>query len=308
MDVRASKVVHGLQQKSNYLKPIRTEELKKLQSVLSKILSDVYFYANQIGVQVILCGGSCLGAVRHKGFIPWDDDVDIAISRKDWEVFKNCFEEYLGDDYILNAPGYNNEDSCFLWGKIYLKDSKLVTWLNENLPYPQKISIDVFIIENVPNSWLVQRFDAFITTIIKYATTSMLFYQYPNPIMRKMFGSSLKGKTFFLFRQTIGFLFSIVSHKKWLNYYNSFITRHKNETHMTTIPTGTGLYLGERMKRSEWYPCSKGKFGNIDVLLPNNPDKYLKNLYGFDYMTLPPVEKRESHYVISIKFPDQFGK
>lgn len=71
---------------------------------------------------------------------------------------------------------------------------------------------------------------------------------------------------------------------------------------MVTIPTGTRLYLGEMLNRNTWLPFSKGVFNGVEVNLPKDPDFYCKNLYGNNYMQLPPVEKRETHPIVKLSF------
>ena len=71
------------------------------------------------------------------------------------------------------------------------------------------------------------------------------------------------------------------------------------------IPSGRGHYFGEIRSANTFLPPSKGIFEGLEVNLPGNPDDYLSNLYGADYMTLPPEEKRERHFFVDIKFKEK---
>lgn len=301
----AKEVMCSIASKSTMLKPVTEDERHKLQQVLTNMLDEVQCVCDKIGVQIVLCGGSCLGAVRHKGFIPWDDDLDIAITRKDWEKFKDCFNGVLSTKYVLEAPNYNNADTKFPWGKIYLKGTEMQEFLDLNLPYNKGIFIDVFVIENVANNKLIRYFDACITTIMKYVATSMLFYRYPNYEMQLFFSTTIKTLLYYRVRQVLGFFFSFVTHKTWLKWYDLFASRHKGETQKVTIPTGTKLYFGEMQNRNVWQPYSKAEFNGLKVNIPHDSHKYLSTLYGKDYMQEPPVEKRISHFVISLSFPSE---
>ena len=81
------------------------EQLRNdIQSALLAMYLDVDRACNKHGISLYLCGGSAIGAVRHKGFIPWDDDMDTAMSRSDYEKFKQIFETELSYNYYLVAP------------------------------------------------------------------------------------------------------------------------------------------------------------------------------------------------------------
>ena len=79
--------------------------LKKIQAELILMMKDVVSVFDEAGIKWFLSGGSVLGAVRHQGFIPWDDDIDIFMERADFEKFRSVFEEKIGDKYRLRMPG-----------------------------------------------------------------------------------------------------------------------------------------------------------------------------------------------------------
>lgn len=302
MGFSAKEVMHQIASNNNILKKIEDTERKKLQGVLTQMLKDIQQASKRVNVQFALCGGSCLGAVRHQGFIPWDDDVDISMMRKDWELFKCHFKEILGDKYILEAPNYDNKDTKYPWAKIYKKGTVMTDILDLNLPYSKGISIDIFVIENVSNWKITQYFDAIITITMKYIATSMLFYKYPNRLMDQYFCSTVKSTIYYRLRQTLGLLFSFISHKTWCRWYDKFASRHKRESLLTTIPTGINLYIGEMLRRTDWLPYSTAIFEGLEVNVPNNPHKYCAQRYGDNYMEIPPLEKRESHFIVQLSF------
>lgn len=301
MDLNSKKIIHNVSSLSGGVREISDKEKLLLQETLVSMLDDIQRACKEMHIEFVLCGGSCLGAVRHQGFIPWDDDIDIAMFRDDWDKLKKLFEKCLGNKYVLEAPNYDNRDSKYPWPKIYLKGTEYIDIFDVNYPYEHGISIDIFVIENVSKYRIIRLFDSFLATLFKFVATSMLFYKYPNRLVKEMFSLTLKSKLYYILRRGLGCAFSIFSHKRWLGWYDVFISRHHKSSDVVTIPTGTRLYSGEMLPRRVWYPYSKGVFCGHQVNLPHDPDAYLKNMYGNNYMQIPPKEKRETHSVVSLK-------
>lgn len=305
MEFNSKKMLHSVSMGTDTLRVLSDGERNRLQKVLVDMLVDIQHICDSVGVEFALCGGSCLGTVRHKGFIPWDDDVDIVMFRKEWDLFKSHFDKFFGDKYVLESPNYGNRDSKYPWSKIYMKGTEYVDVFDINYPFEHGISIDVFVIENVAKSSIVRMFDSICATLFKFVATSMLFYKYPNELVRKMFSLTIKSKFYYVFRRGLGCIFSVIPHKEWLRWYDIFISRHTKESYMVTIPTGTNLYFGEMLPRDVWLPYSKGQFCGYEVNLPHRADMYLRNMYGDDYMKIPPKEKQETHSVVKLTFPEE---
>ena len=101
--------------KKSGLKMLEGEELLKLQQAMLVCAQEIHEVCRKHHLKLILQGGSLLGAVRHGGFIPWDDDMDFAMMRKDYEKFKRIFEKELGDKYRMSVPngdGQRMSDLC----------------------------------------------------------------------------------------------------------------------------------------------------------------------------------------------------
>ena len=95
MELNAKTIMNRLQKETELLKPITPENSKKLKTVLVGMLSDLQQVCMDNDIDVMLAYGSALGAVRHKGFIPWDDDIDVYMSRSDWNKFKSIFKSLM---------------------------------------------------------------------------------------------------------------------------------------------------------------------------------------------------------------------
>lgn len=88
------------------LMEVDNESRRILQHTILGIYKDLLAVCKKYNLTPYLIGGSCLGAIRHKGFIPWDDDLDVGMSRSDYQKFKKVFKKELSDRYVLNAPNY----------------------------------------------------------------------------------------------------------------------------------------------------------------------------------------------------------
>lgn len=284
--------------KSKILMPVTGEKAVKLKQTLTKILDDFQIRCEKNGITPFLVYGSALGAVRHQGFIPWDDDIDVALTREDWNKLKAIFKDVFSDKYDLEGPNYGDKDSFSAWGKVFLKNTRYVEIFNVNTPYNKGIFIDVFIIDGLSDNFVVRKFDYVIARIMRFIANSMPFYQYPNDVMTKVMSTTKDAKRYLKFREFIGFCFSWVSHKRWLSWYDHFISRHEKSKH--TIMN----YDDAITKRGAWFPVKKVAFENIMVNVPNDVDEYLKAAFGPTYMELPPEDKREQHFCVDLDFDD----
>lgn len=93
---------------SDILISISDDERKKLQKIILDIYKDIWGGCQQNGWTPYLVGGSALGAIRHNGFIPWDDDLDVGMLRNEYDLFLAAFDEIYHDKYLIMSPGNRN--------------------------------------------------------------------------------------------------------------------------------------------------------------------------------------------------------
>lgn len=284
---------------SSILHQITEDEAKKLKECLLEMLKDLISVCEKYDLCYMLCGGSALGAVRHKGFIPWDDDVDVMMPRNDYNKLIEIFDKELADKYYMNVPNSKyNIITNFM--KLVKKGTFLEDIYDIGATYNKGIFIDIFPLENAPANPYIRRLKGLVSDILAFIGASQYMYTYRNEVTRKYFAQSKKGNRYYRFRLFIGWFFGFFSYKTWHNIFDRFVQSNKN-TGVYTIPTGRNHYYGECIDANVVFPASKGVFENLEVNLPNDVDAYLKNLYG-DYMKVPPIEKRERHYITNIKF------
>jgi lipopolysaccharide cholinephosphotransferase len=256
-------------------------DLKELQKVLLDIYCDVEEVCRKYDLKIMLGGGTCLGAVRHKGFIPWDDDMDMNMPRKDYNKLLDVFDSELGEKYDL-VDLYKTRCGQKIFAKIMKKNT---TYIETDTFYdnsPQGIFVDIFPIEQLPDNRYVRLIYLFLATYFTRIIRIIINYQ-----LNKNPDSKARKITRY---QIIGRLTSFMSVYKWNRLYTLFITSCSGNKYCT-IPSGLKEVYGEIQPVDTFFPLSKGIFEGKEVFVPNKYDIYLKSLYG-NYMEWPPIEKR----------------
>lgn len=283
--------------KSGEYRYLEGEELFKVQERLRESLIEILNFADELGVDIFLVGGSLLGAVRHQGFIPWDDDLDLAIKRKDYFDFMEGFEKKYCEKYIILAPNYKNGSQAFT-ARIYLKDTKKTSPSTSFGDYPENMFVDLFVIDYAPNNQWARIFKSIWINVLRFNGISVFRYKYHTVESSKIYTNSKKSTLIYYLRVITGFLFSYHSYKEWFNKFDK--VAENKESEYVTIASGRKKYLGEVLTKKVFEGFSELEFDGIIVKGPKLYDEYLTNLYG-DYMTIPPVEKREKHLVKDIE-------
>lgn len=277
---------------SKILHKMSDEELLELQSFLVKIYDDLACVCERHNITPILAYGSALGAVRHQGFIPWDDDLDLFMTRRDFEKFKQIFKEELSDKYELCAPNYGNPKRCF--AKITAKNTVFLDISNIGSNLPSGIFVDIFIIENLNKSPIARIIKKYIANFMLYISSSVYTYQYRSKNEREYMEQTKVSKINYQLRLGIGLFFSIFSYSTWANWFDKFV-QCKKETGYVHIPTAEYDWNGFDSKL--FFPLISVSFHGRVVYIHNGYDSIFKKYYG-DYMKLPPLEERGHHYCV----------
>jgi|SRR5690554_849179 len=267
------------------------QELKDLQRILIEIYKDIAEVCRKYDLKFMLGGGTCLGAVRHNGFIPWDDDMDLMMPRKDYNKLLELFDKELGEKYDLVDLNITNSGQK-IFAKIMKKNTRFIETDCFYDNSPSGIFVDIFPIERLPDNKYLRSLFLFLATYFTRFIRIIINYQLSlNP--------NAKAKKLFKYR-IIGILTSFLPVYKWNRIYTAFISSCSGEKYCT-IPSGLKEVYGELQPIDTFFPVSKGTFEGIEVNIPNKYDTYLKALYG-NYMKLPPIDQRTSgHELIEFK-------
>lgn len=240
-------------------------ELRKLQNRMLEMLVWIDCFCKQNGIRYWITAGTLLGAVRHGGFIPWDDDVDICMPQKDYERFVRICSET--DKYVLQTP-----ENDFFYTSPYAKLRDKESFFPEqdgsdvNFKY-RGVFIDIFCVEHCP----------FILSKLA------LHFRWRLTVYAKKLSVSDFGRRVFGVRKRI--LFGCIG------FARRFTVR--SDKGPLRLGMGTG-FLGEERFEEDIFPLATVSFEGYGFSAPGNSDVYLRHIYG-DYLTLPAEDTIHPH-------------
>lgn len=292
-------LMNELAKRSDYLRELTDDESKALKQALLAMYVDIARLCEAHNLTVMLCGGSCLGAIRHKGFIPWDDDLDLLMPRRDYEQLIRLLEQgALGENYEFNTPN-SKTDAKNVFLKIYRRNTLNVDIYSDTPAFPQGIAIDVFALDAVPRTRFGQYVKGLIANGLQFASIVVLYAQYPSEHLREFMSLDRDMLRRYRFKCLLGRILGIIPHRKWVWWFDRFVACDRDDRQWG-IPTGRKYYNGEIFPSEVYVPAAEAEFEGMKVHIPNQFDPYLRNLYK-DYMQLPPEDKRERHFCIKLQ-------
>ena len=284
------------------LKQLTPSDIKELQKVLLEMLIDFDQLCQINNLCYFLTGGSALGAERHKGFIPWDDDIDVIMPRSDYKRFTECVQHELSDKYWVQSM--NTSKVCDL---NFLKLRKIGTKyveIFENEPDKAGICIDIYPLDDTHDSVIkhllygtINEGLFFIASCVRMSQKKTHLLQY---VQNRELIKSIKLKSF------IGNLFNNAKHPRawywWCEKYSSRINNPSSK--YVAVSSGRGHYFGERYLRNEIFPTVRSEFEGHYFCVAKNNNYLLETLYGTDYMTPPDETSIERHTLIELKLDE----
>lgn len=272
---------------------MQDNDLHKLQNVLFEMLKLIDKICRDNDIKYSLSGGTLLGAIRHKGFIPWDDDVDIAMSRDQYEKFIDVWNRLKPEGYILqhkeNTPNYTQA-----FAKIRKKNTTFIQFDWEKNRYNTGVFIDIFPLDRIPKGRLREKF--FQVKAIVY-----IIYLRDNQL-----GTGNK-----LISLGSSIVYSLSTKRIRQNYCRKYIKQLKEYNENKSfkyICVDSFDSLKKLFTNTLCDDYVNIQFESGEFMCYKNWENYLTTMYG-DYMSLPPVEDRVwKHHPLVLNFDYSFDE
>lgn len=278
-------------------------KLHRMQETTLEILRDFVRVADRFHLNYCMGGGSCLGAVRHHGFIPWDDDVDINIPRKDYKLLMEIFDRELGDRYCLNTPENTHDHGQS--NATITKKGTVYRSFNELSKENPGIGIDLFVIENTYNNPILRKLQGAFSLVSGYILTCRKT-THDMPFLESYLKNAPDVAAAFRKKDRFGRLFRWMSLDKVtrMTAHQYGICRNDCSKYVT-VPSGRKHFFGEMYPRDVLCETVRMPFEDIEVKVARGYDVYMRGLYGDDYMVIPPAGKHEQHAIMELDFGDE---
>lgn len=259
--------------------------MNKLQNIILTIADEIKRICEKYSIPYYICGGTLLGAVRHGGFIPWDDDLDIAMKRKDYERFIDVCGAELDHEKFFLQTEYTERNFAFAFAKVQLLNTAIFENFSMNVPIHHGIFVDIFPMDNLPDILLKRKWFLIINRILKNVVWIKCGYG------KLTFDKKLSYKIIKTMVTPISIDWLKEKRHKFITQYNDkenkslFISDYPDNVYPSTWFNVTKLYDFENTKFPGFF----------------NYDECLTSWYG-EYMKLPPEKDRVVHTNYDVDF------
>lgn len=271
--------------------------LRKLQLAELEVFKDFIKICEDNDICYFLFAGCAIGTERHKGFIPWDDDIDIGMLRADYDKVIKIYKEKYADKYVVldidsqkTYPFYNTE--------IARVGTKNIPYVFRDANIPMGIDIALYPFDNIPDDAGKRKR---LSLAVFFWGKLRILREFKKPVLF-MHGWKLRAA-----RAVCIVINKILT---WTHFSRKFINKrymknatkyNKEKTEWVSCFFGEMDPLKQAIKVDDIFPLVEKQFEDIMVKLPKNNDEFLRRMYG-DYMQLPPVESRKNHVPEVLEF------
>lgn len=272
--------------------------LKRLQGIELSILKDFIYICDKYHLTWFSFAGTAIGALRHQGFIPWDDDIDVCLPRRDYQKFLKAAKKEFSDKYtIMNAD--EDENYPLTTTRWMLKGTEFREESFKDIECELGIFLDIYAFDNVADEewkYKLQAFEAWFWSKI------LILRCMPEPVIAgkgpKVEVEKLICKAAHAMLCKLGF-----SKRKIYLLCKRAMTRYnKKETKRISYLCDTNRYWNT-IALDDLYPIRQEPFEDVMMNFPNHVEKLVEQMHP-NFMELPPVEKRKNHYPYRLDMAD----
>ena len=262
------------------------ELLRRLQLTQLEILVEFDRVCRKNDIRYFLACGTLLGAIRHKGFIPWDDDIDVWMLRDDYTRFCDVCDRDLGEGFFFQNwdidPHFNSA-----YGKLRKKNTRYIRAGQEKMKYKDGIYMDILPLDNVPDNYWLRARQLVLAWLFRKLTYAKAGAMCERSITKR----------------GLYFLLSIYPSRVAKRQFYKIITRYDKKNTLYCKCLGDVGFNAHW--RDDFKDVVEWEFEGYKFWVPVGYDSVLKKSIGIDYMCLPPIEERKPHAEASyISFGD----
>lgn len=273
------------------------EELNRLHGILLEMFSFLHTVCVENNIRYYALGGTMLGAARHQGFIPWDDDVDVGMPRNDYDQFISIVTNLKDSRYVIESADSTDDNYCYAFAKLYDTQTTLIE--NKNQVVVRGVFIDIFPLDGYGETLQEAK--------IQYK--KVMHYDQLLMIKRMKAGEA---------KSAVKNVIVSAIHSLPFKSLTLAVLRRKVDHTCRKMSFDNCKYIGNPLGAWRWKEIMERrimgtprlyKFEDIEIFGSEFYDDYLKTLYG-DWTQLPPAEKRKSHhdYHINMDLPYEYYK
>lgn len=262
-------------------------EMKEIQHISLEILDIIVELCEKLNLRYFLFYGTLIGAVRHKGYIPWDDDLDIMMPRKDHDILMEYLRQHIFDYKNIEVFNYEiNKDYPYMITRI--SDNRYKIIMENEEDYGMGVFIDIYPFDGLGNTK---------EEALKYGTKGDILSSLCYQATRKRYAIETTSSTLRKFLKFPIFFFSKLCGKDIFQNRLQKLARVKSYDESEYVGCVVWLSGGEKdIFPRKWFDdYEMMKFGEKVYRVPKEYNNVLRHIYG-DYMKLPPVEDRVGHH------------
>ena len=272
------------------------EQIGYLQKDVLLIAAEIDRICRKHGIGYFVCGGTMLGHVRHDGFIPWDDDMDMGMLRADYERFLEVAAEEIAEPFFLQTRR-SDPNVPYLFSKVRLKDTDYITAYNEYRDFDKGICVDIFPFDKVPLEYgtfaahkaRVDDLSREHNTVVNRAMPADTPVDELNGIAEKAASAIVAGRHMY---------YRSIPLSKTQSAYEEAVTAYNGDENLhyvaSFVPTFTCVRLDELL------PYQDIEFEGLTLMGAAHPEIFLQMQYG-NFESWPPLHRRHGHDLIRWK-------